>query len=200
MIWLILGSLFLGMLIGKLGMPVILAGHLDLISNMALYILLFTIGLDLGQNKEAWVKIKGFGYRILLLPLGIALGSILGALAICLLINFPFNYGAAVGAGFGWYSLSGVLLKELVNVELGTIAFLANVFRELMAVIIIPFIALHLGGITAVAPGGATSMDTTLPIITKTAGVDVAVMAFISGAVLSGLVPILVPLLVNLPI
>jgi uncharacterized membrane protein YbjE (DUF340 family) len=188
------------MLIGKLGIPLVLAGNLDLISNIALFILLFTIGLDLGRNKEVWVKIKGFGYRIILLPLGIAVGSILGAAVICLFINFPLNYGTAVGAGFGWYSLSGVILKELVDVELGTIAFLANVFRELMAVIIIPFIAMHFGGITAVAPGGATSMDTTLPLISRAAGVDVAVMAVISGAVLSGLVPILVPLLVNLPI
>jgi uncharacterized membrane protein YbjE (DUF340 family) len=192
--------MFLGMLIGKLGIPGFLSENLDLISSAALNILLFTIGLDLGRNKEIWVKIKGFGYRIILLPIGIAIGSILGAAVICLIINYPLNYGTAVGAGFGWYSLSGVILKDLVNVELGTIAFLANIFRELMALITIPFIALHLGGITAVAPGGATSMDTTLPLISKTAGVDVAVLAFISGAVLSGLVPILVPLLVNLPI
>jgi len=197
--WIILGSVFLGIILGKIGFLGFWANNLDLVSAIALNILLFTVGLDLGRNREVWFKIRSLGWRVLLLPLGIALGSLVGAAAISLLINIPLNHGAAVGAGFGWYSLSGVMLKELVNVELGTIAFLSNVFRELMAVVLIPFLALHFGGVTAVAPGGATCMDTTLPLVSKAAGTDIALMAFISGAVLSGLVPLLVPLLVNLP-
>lgn len=200
MTWIILGSVFLGILIGKIGILGFWASNLDLVSTVALNILLFTVGLDLGRNKDVWAKIRGLGWKVVLLPLGIALGSLLGAALISIVIKFPLNYGVAVGAGFGWYSLSGVMLKELVNVEIGTIAFLSNVFRELMAIVFIPFIALHLGGIAAVAPGGATSMDTTLPLISKVAGADIALMAFISGAILTGLVPILVPLLVNLPI
>ncbi|MGI6226658.1 MAG: lysine exporter LysO family protein [Peptococcales bacterium] len=199
MTWIILGSVFLGILLGKIGFLSFLTINLDLVSGVCLNILLFTVGLDLGHNKEVWAKIKAFGWKVLLLPFSIALGSLLGATVISLLISFPLNHGVAVGAGFGWYSLSGVMLKELVNVELGTIAFLANVFREMLAIILIPFVALHFGRIAAVAPGGATSMDTTLPLISKAAGADVALMAFISGAVLSCLVPILVPFLVNLP-
>lgn len=200
MTWLILGSVFLGMLLGKIGIINLSATNLDLISAVSINILLFTVGLDLGRDKEVWIKIRSMGWKVLLLPLSIALGSLLGAAVISLIISFPLNEGVAVGAGFGWYSLSGVMLKELVGAELGTIAFLSNIFRELMSLVIIPFVALHLGGITAVAPGGATSMDTTLPLISKAAGPDIALMAFISGAVLSGLVPVLVPLIVNLPI
>lgn len=199
MTWIILGSVFLGILLGKIGFLGFWASNLDLVSTITLNILLFTVGLDLGRNKEVWLRIKTLGLKVLLLPLGIAFGSLLGATVISLIISFPLNHGAAVGAGFGWYSLSGVMLKELVNVELGTIAFLSNVFREMLAIALIPFIALHFGGIAAVAPGGATCMDTTLPLVSKAAGADIALMAFISGAVLSGLVPILVPLLVNLP-
>mgnify|MGYP003757059201 FL=1 len=181
----------------------ILAGfiqYIDLISTLALNLLLFSVGIELGRNKEIWQRLANYGWRIILIPLGVALGTLLGSAFISQAIDLPVNQALAVGAGFGWYSLSGVLLNELVSPELGTIAFLSNVFRELLAVIIIPLVALKFGSLTAVAPGGATSMDTTLPFVNKAAGADIALMAFISGATLTALVPILVPLFVNWPL
>lgn len=195
---LILGSVILGIIIGKLGLLPLLDASSDLISAIALNILVFTVGLDMGHNREVWQKISRFGWKIIFLPLGIALGSLLGAFCVNFFLNLPTNHALAVGAGFGWYSLSGVMLKEMVSIELGTVAFLANVFRELLAVIFIPILALKLGGLAAIAPCGATSMDTTLPLISRSAGAEMALLGFISGAVLSMLVPMLVPLLVNL--
>jgi uncharacterized membrane protein YbjE (DUF340 family) len=197
---LIIASVLLGIIVGKMG---ILAGfiqYIDLISTLALNLLLFSVGIELGRNKEIWQRLANYGWRIILIPLGVALGTLLGSAFISQAIDLPVNQALAVGAGFGWYSLSGVLLNELVSPELGTIAFLSNVFRELLAVIIIPLVALKFGSLTAVAPGGATSMDTTLPFVNKAAGADIALMAFISGATLTALVPILVPLFVNWPL
>ena len=73
----------------------------------------------------------------------------------------------AISSGFGWYSLSGIILTQLHSAEIGTIAFLTNIFRELITVVSIPFIAKYLNDYTAIAPAGATSMDSTLPIISK---------------------------------
>lgn len=200
MSWLIIASVLLGIIVGKIG---ILAGfiqYIDLISTLALHLLLFAVGIELGRNREIWQRLSNFGWKIILIPLGVALGTLMGSAFISRAIDLPLNHALAVGAGFGWYSLSGVLLNELVSPELGTIAFLSNVFRELLAVMIIPLVAIKFGSLTAIAPGGATSMDTTLPLVNKAAGADIALMAFISGATLTALVPILVPLFVNWPL
>jgi len=198
MTWIILGSVILGIIIGKLGLLATLIGNIDLISTIALNILLLGVGMDLGRNREVWFKLSKLGWKIILLPLGIAIGSLGGVSLIGLVLDLSVKNVLAVGAGFGWYSLSGVILKELGNIELGTVAFLANVFRELLAVFLIPIVASHLGKITAIAPGGATAMDTTLPLISRVTGPDIALLAFISGAVLSALVPILVPIFYSL--
>ena len=171
---------------------------MDKITTYALAALLFGVGVDLGKNKEIFVQLKNLGWQILALPFLIAVGSIVGAIIIGLFIGLSSNEAAAVGAGFGWYSLSGVILSKLHSVELGSIAFLANVFRELITIISLPFVVKYFGKLTAIAPGGATTMDVTLPIIKKTAGDETVIPAFFSGAVLSILVPILVPFLIGL--
>ena len=66
-------------------------------------------------------------------------------------------------------------------------------FRELITVISIPLIAKYLNDYATIAPAGATSMDTTLPIISKYTKPEIVVIAFFNGALLSSLVPILVP-------
>lgn len=198
MSWLIIVSVLSGIVVGKFGLLASLFPYLDLITNLAIVFLLFGVGFELGQDQEIWQKLFGFGWKVILIPLGVALGTLLGSAAISGIVDLPLNHTLAVGAGFGWYSLSGVLLNELVSPELGTIAFLSNVFRELIAVIIIPLVALKFGSLATIAPGGATAMDTTLPIVNKTAGAEVALLAVISGASLTVLVPILVPFLINL--
>ena len=108
------------------------------------------------------------------------------------------NESLAIASGFGWYSLSGVMLKEMGGDTLGAIAFLTNVFREIITVILIPILAQKLNSYTAIAPAGATSMDTTLPLISKVTNPEVTVMAFINGVLLSSLVPVFVTFFYNI--
>ncbi len=140
--------------------------------------------------------LQKYRFRVLLLPVAIAAGSLAGALLAGVLLQMPLMQAGAVGAGFGWYSFSAVLLSKLHSPQLGALAFLANVLRELLAMVFTPYVARYVGKIAAVAPGGATTMDVTLPIVARSAGEDAAVLAFLSGAVLSLLVPLLVPLFV----
>ena len=97
-----------------------------------------------------------------------------------------------------FYSVSAVILRGLGGAQLGTVAFMTNVLRELMAFLMIPFVARHFGRYAAVAPSGATAMDTTLPVIARATDDETALIAVISGVVLTALVPVLVPLLYNL--
>lgn len=199
MIWIILSALALGIIAGVLGlMPPVVTANLDTLITAMLCLLLFVIGLDMSQNKTVITQIKKIGWKIAMLPVFIAAGSILGALAAGILIGMDYGNAMAIGAGFGWYSLSGVMLTSLVGVQIGTMALLSNVFREMITFIIVPVVAKYFGKIAAVAPGGATSMDTTLPMVVRYAGSDMSVISFVSGFILSLLVVVLVPFFAGL--
>jgi len=194
---LILLSLVIGILAGYAGLlPAGVQANFDFLINCALCLLLWGIGLEIGGNRQLLRQVGAMGFRIILLPLVVAGGSIAGTLLVGSLLGMPPGDSAALGAGFGWYSLSGVLLAKLHSVELGALAFLTNVSREALSIILIPVVARYAGRYAAVAPGGATTMDVTLPLIVKFVGPDMALVAFFHGLVLSALVPVLVPLLV----
>ncbi|GAB6137108.1 LysO family transporter [Halanaerobaculum tunisiense] len=191
--------IILGILLGYFWLPSLWISSLAEISNLLLAILLLGVGIDIGSNQDLLHKLKKLGVKVLLIPLLIAIGSIVGAIISGSLLGLPLNETSAVGAGFGWYSLSGVLLAEMYSAQLGALAFLTNVFREVLAIILIPMIAKLGADLVVIAPGGATTMDTTLPLISEAIDdPEIVVISFISGAVLSALVPILVPLLIKL--
>jgi len=187
-----------GILIGIFILSPASLKFINSITTLALAVLLFGVGVDIGQNRVVFQQLKKMGWQIIFIPLLIAIASIVSSLVAGMILGLKFNEAAAVGAGFGWYSLSGVLLTKIYSVQLGSVAFLTNVFRELITFIILPFVVKYLGRITAIAPGGATTMDVTLPLIKEVAGEEIVIPAFISGVVLSSLVPVLVPFLINL--
>lgn len=199
MIAIILAALALGLLLALLGLvPVEIVSNLDSMLTLMLCLLLFVIGIDMSQNKTVMKEIRRLGGKIVLLPFFIATGSIIGAFAVSFLLGMAPNNAMAIGAGFGWYSLSGVMLTSLVSAEIGTTALLANVFREVFSIVMVPFVVKYFGKMASVAPGGATTMDTTLPVVVKYAGTEMSVIAFVSGVILSLLVIVLVPLLAGL--
>jgi uncharacterized membrane protein YbjE (DUF340 family) len=195
---LILISMSLGIASGALGLlPAAYVSSLDPVAEFALGVILLGIGTEIGHNQQAWRALWRLGPRVFLVPAGIAIGSIAGAALMGMLLGLPANESMSVGAGFGWYSLSGVLLAQIYSVSTGALAFLSNVFRELIAVILMPLLARRLAPAIALAPGGATTMDTTLPIVARCMGSEAALIAFASGATLTALVPILVPILIR---
>jgi len=186
---------------GWLGYAVVPSGFtvtLDSIITYTLGLLLLAVGVSLGLNKNIMSQVFRLGWRIVLLPLGVALGSIAGPVVLSFFISLSPVESAAVGAGFGWYSLSGVLLTKLHSPELGAIAFLSNIFRELLTFLLLPLTARFLGKIASIAPGGATTMDVTLPLLKEIGGDEIILPAFFNGAVLSSLVPLLVPLIIQI--
>jgi uncharacterized membrane protein YbjE (DUF340 family) len=187
-----------GVAFGHFYLPASAAPFIDRFVTCALVVMVFGVGMDIGRNREVWRSIRQMGGKILLVPLAIAVGSLLGACMVKLLVYMPLKEILAVSAGLGWYSLSGILIADLYSVELGATAFLSNVFRELLAFILIPILVGYVGKLAAIAPGGATTMDSTLPLITKVTDAETALVAFMSGLVLTTIVPFLVPFLLTL--
>lgn len=198
MTFLVLAAVVSGILVGRLGILAQLFAIADEASGWLLCALLFVVGIGLGQNKEVWRKLAQMGWRVAMIPLAVALGSLAGSAVAGLVLDMRLSDAVTVGAGFGWYSLSGLMIQDMGNVELGAVALLSNAFREIIALLIIPLVARHLGRITAIAPGGATAMDTTMPLVARSCGEHIALLGFISGAALTAVVPVLVPLLYHL--
>ena len=174
-------------------LPENISAFIDSASSYMLLILLFSVGIDLGLNKEVFTRIKELGFKILLIPFGVVVGSLCGGFLTAFLTQMPVKDSLAISAGLGWYSLSGIMITEAGNPVAGTIAFLSNVFREMLTFIVVPFIASHMNYYCAIAPAGATAMDTTLGIISRNTNGTIAVLSFVSGVICTLLVPVLVP-------
>lgn len=63
MTWIIPGSVALGLALGHWVLPEQMAQHLDTVTTTALYLLLFGIGIDLGRQKEVWVRLWHLGWK-----------------------------------------------------------------------------------------------------------------------------------------
>lgn len=193
----IIAAVVSGVVIGLFLFPQQLVQYLGLIIDLGLCALLLFVGIDIGKNKDIINQIKSCGFRILLIPAMIALGSIIGSIVGGFTIGLPLNESGAIGAGMGWYSLSAIILSDY-SAETGAVAFITNVCREIFALIAIPFIAKYIGKLESIAPAGATAMDTSLPVVARSTDSKTAVVSFITGVVLSLLVPILVPMMISL--
>lgn len=186
-------TIIVGIIMGLYVFPENILLYIDQGVTTGLCIMLFFVGIDIGKNKKVFNKIKRLGWKIILIPFSIAVGSIVGAMLISYVIKLPLWEAAAVGSGMGWYSLSAVIIDQLHSTRLGAIGFLSNVMRELLAILTLPIIAKYSKHLYTIAPAGATAMDTTLPIIARYTSPEITIMAFISGVVLSTMIPFLVP-------
>jgi uncharacterized membrane protein YbjE (DUF340 family) len=193
MIWMLIGAIAAGIGAGYWLLP---PGSESMIADLTMYalnFLLLMIGIEVGQNLGIFKEIRKHGTMLVAIPLGIIAGSAIGGYAASVLFHQPASTGLAIAAGYGWYSLSGILLTTLDSAQTGAVAFMSNIFRELMTIISVPFLAKYLNKYSAIAPAGATSMDSTLPVISRYTDPEIVIMAFFNGAVLSALVPLLVP-------
>lgn len=162
-------------------------------STWALYLLMFLVGITIGADSGALTAVKSHGMRLFLVPLVTIAGTFLGNIPVAYFLDgYTLREVLAVGAGFGYYSLSSILIGELHSEALGVVALLANIMREILTLLLAPAMVVWFGKLAPVSAGGATSMDTTLPIITLSSGKEFAIIALFHGMVLTILVPLLV--------
>lgn len=168
------------------------------ISIYALYILLFLVGIGIGADRRNWQVIRRANIKIFLLPISVIVGtlSIVGLLSF-LIPNINYLDSLAIGSGFGYYSLSSVLITQLKSEALGVMALLSNITREILTLLLTPFLVKYFGKLAPIASGGATSMDTTLPIITKFTGKEYALISVFNGIILTLIVPFLITLILR---
>ena len=170
-------------------------------SFVALCALLLFVGMGIGLNPNMMRDIKSLSPRLALLPLVTILGSWMGAVVayvvmssdLCTLFQQrSLTSCLAIDSGFAYYSLSSIFITEYRGAELGTIALLANIVREMITLLLAPMLAKRFGPLAPITAGGATTMDTTLPIIAQASGQKYVALSIFHGFVTDFSVPFLV--------
>ena len=160
-----------------------------------LLVFMFLIGLDLAYSPidKTW-----FNWKIMLVPMGCILGSILGALFSALIIqDISLKDLIMLSQGYGFYSMTGIVVTELKNAQLGSIALMNDLFREIIAILLMYAIGWRYPR-SAISSAAATAMDVTLPMVKQACGNDYIPHAMVSGLILSILAPIAVSILAAL--
>lgn len=162
------------------------------VSMTALCALLLCVGMGIGSNPDMKSEFSSLNPRVALLPLATILGSWAGAAIAFLVLQRTITDCLAISSGFAYYSLSSIFLTEYRGIELGTIALVANLVREAITLLGTPLLARIFGPLAPISAGGATTMDTTLPIITHTCGQRFTILAIFHGFIVDFSVPFLV--------
>lgn len=194
MVYIALIALILGIISGQFIFSAQYHGYFSLIADYLLYILMFSVGISVGMNETVIQKIKNYNLSILLIPVGVTIGSVFGGFVCGLIFDMRPIDSLSIGAAMGWYSLSGVMLETLSSAPIGTIAFLSSLMREFIAFLMIPLLVKYLNTYCAIAAAGATSEDTTLPMLIKYSGEEFIIISVINGVLCSVAVPILINL------
>lgn len=162
-------------------------------SEYALLFLLFLVGLQLRGSGMTLRQIL-LNRRGMMVALTVFASAMAGGLLAALALDLPLKTGLAMASGFGWYSLSGILMTESFGPVIGSAAFFNDLLRELLAIMLIPaLIGRHRS--SALGLCGATSMDFTLPVLQRSGGTEIVPAAIVHGFVLSLLAPVLIALL-----
>ncbi|WP_280553860.1 lysine exporter LysO family protein [Halomonas sp. 25-S5] len=168
----------------------------ETLAEGVLYLLLALIGCQLRNSGMPLrqIVLNRFGLAI---ALTLAASSLVGGLLAAPLLDLRWNEGLALAAGFGWYSLSGILVGDQLGPLMGGVAFFNDLARELLAFVLIPLLIRRHAAL-AIGYGGATAMDFTLPVIQQHGGVSCVPVAVVSGFLLSLLSPPLILFLLSL--
>lgn len=181
------GVVVLGFLLGLTGLAFL--QHATEASEYTLIFLLFLIGIQLRNNGMTLKQIV-LNRRGMIVAVVVVGSSLIGGVINAFILDLPLKTGLAMASGFGWYSLSGILMTESFGPVIGSAAFFNDLGRELIAIMLIPGLV-RKSRSTALGLCGATSMDFTLPVLQRSGGLELVPAAIVHGFILSLLVPIL---------
>lgn len=163
------------------------------VSYYALCALMFCVGISIGCDTSVLKSFRKVNPRLMFLPVMTIVGTLAGCAAASLVLGHrQLTDCLAIGSGFGYYSLSSIFITEYRGPELGTIALLANICREILTLLCAPLLARYFGKLAPISVGGATSMDTTLPIIPRASGEQFIIVSIFHGFCVDFSVPFLV--------
>lgn len=181
------GVLLIGFFVGLTGFKFL--HYADKGGQIALMLLLLLVGIQL-RNSGMSLKQILVNRRGTTIALVMGASALVGGAIAAFLLGIPVKMGLALASGFGWYSLTGIVLTDAYGPVMGSAAFFNDLARELAAIMLIPLIINRYRS-TALGICGSTSMDFTLPVLQRSGGVSIVPAAIVHGFVLSLITPIL---------
>jgi len=167
------------------------------ICDAALKFMLVAVGYGMGCNGRPNLG-SGPKWGLLALPLITIILTLLAGFVGAVIWGRPLAEGSAIVSGFGWYSLSAVIISNSGNQSLAASAFLSNLFRESIAILAIGFLQAAKRPLAGISAAGATSMDVSLPIISLyRSGINTPLSVY-HGFLVSLAVPLIVPFCLSL--
>ena len=182
------GVVALGFLLGLTGFE--LLKYATEASEYTLIFLLLLVGIQLRNSGMTFKQIV-LNRRGMIVAIVVVFSSLVGGAINALILGLPIKTGLAMASGFGWYSLSGILMTESYGPVIGSATFFNDLVRELLAIMLIPGLVRRSRS-TALGLCGATSMDFTLPVLQRSGGVEIVPAAIVHGFILSLLTPLLI--------
>lgn len=167
--------------------------------TVILCVMLFLVGILMGQDKELAANLKRVGIRVFAFPIAMIIGTLVGAAVASIFLPITAKGSMAAAAGLGWYSITPILVADY-SAEVSAIAFLHNVMRELVGMMLVPFVAKHFGYIESTVLIGTAGTDVGMILTEKATGrTDIPIYSFMCGLVPQIIVPMFVPFVVNIP-
>jgi uncharacterized membrane protein YbjE (DUF340 family) len=197
LVWVMPASIAAGVLLGCFLLPASIKPFLGLLLTASLVVLYVSVGVSLGSNRGVFKYIKTLGFKVLYLSLAIFAGSVAGGLLAGLVLGVPLHISIISASGMSYYSLTGAYMTQVFGIEAGTYGFIVNVMREFFTVLLLPLLIKISKG-SPIAGGAAGNMDTMLVPVTKFVGVELGLVALITGTILTFWVPVALPLLCRL--
>jgi uncharacterized membrane protein YbjE (DUF340 family) len=166
------------------------------IIDFLLALLLFLSGYTISDSITSKDKIVAGGRRGVMLTISCGLGGIVAGVLLGEVMGWNVHASIVMSVASGWYSLAGPLLYT-VDPMYGTVAFIGNMLRESLHIILYPVLSRWIPT-AAIAIGGATTMDTGLPVIAAFGSSHDKVAGFVQGSLLTILLSIMLPPYVSL--
>lgn len=187
------GSVIVGFIAGRLlpinNLPI----TVDSIIKGLLMLLILLVGIQLSHSgmtlRQVLLNKRGVQVSVLFC-ISVALGGVVFGL---MMPNVSIMQGLALSSGYGWYSLSGIVMTDAYGAIWGSVALLNDLLREFLALMFIPLLMRKYPS-TAVGLGGVTSMDFTLPVIQSSGGNEVVPLAMSFGFIVNIVSPVLMVL------
>uniref|UniRef100_A5WGW5 DUF340 domain-containing protein n=2 Tax=Psychrobacter TaxID=497 RepID=A5WGW5_PSYWF len=155
---------------------------------LMLLILLVGIGLKASgiTLKEVLLSKRGMQTSVIF-----TLAVLMGGIIFWLIFDeVSLPQSLALASGFGWYSLSAIVMTDAYGAVWGSVALFNDLVREFFALLFIPFFMRKTPS-AAVGLGGATSLDFTLPVIQQSGGLGVVPLAISFGFIINIVAPVL---------
>ena len=164
---------------------------------IGLCIMLGLIGFHMGLDGSIARILRGAGLGVLLVPVFSVLGTLLAGAVYAAVSPMTLREGLAISAGFGWYTMAPSVISGAGHAVAGAVAFLHNVLREMLGIVLLPVVAGKIGYIEAVTLPGTCAMDVCLPIVERSCNAETLPYSFTTGAAACLFSALLVPIIIG---